>query len=211
MNRSWRPPTAPPTPASVSRTISGGRPSAEQICRWSTCSHCVATYSSTPPSSAGTASPDSGPRKAWSCIPTSYSPTTTTSAMGSGSPFLSFRCRTRLPCGCSAAPSRDVVDLVPPRVAEGLAGVGDRLVDVIVDPDPLGRLAGDLRVVGGDERDRLAVGAHRVDGEHRLVDDLQPVELVARHVLVGEHRVHAGRGQRRADVDGADPGRRGAG
>ena len=45
-----------------------------QICFWSTCSHWVATYRSTPPSSAGTASPDSGPRNAWSCMPTSYSP-----------------------------------------------------------------------------------------------------------------------------------------
>ncbi len=32
-------------------------------------SHWVATYRSTPPSSAGTASPDSGPRNAWSCMP----------------------------------------------------------------------------------------------------------------------------------------------
>src|SRR5690348_2392034 len=60
IDRSSRPPNAPPTPASVSRTISGGRASAAQICRWSTCSHCVATYSSTPPSGTGTASPDSG-------------------------------------------------------------------------------------------------------------------------------------------------------
>ena len=49
----------------------GPSPSAEQIWRWSTCSHCVATNRSTPPVPSGTASPDSGPRNAWSCIPTS--------------------------------------------------------------------------------------------------------------------------------------------
>src|ERR1035437_2202819 len=136
IDRSSRPPNAPPTPASVSRTFPGGRPSAAQICFWSKCSHWVATYSSTPPSSAGTASPDSGPRNAWSCITTSYSPTTTTSATGSGSPFPS---------------------------------VGDRRLDFVVDPDGLGRLAGDLGVIGVYQRDLLTGVAHRVDGEHRLV------------------------------------------
>jgi hypothetical protein len=34
-------------------------------------------------------------------------------------------------------------------MAKGLAGVGYRFIDVVVDPDPLGRLARDLRVVGG--------------------------------------------------------------
>ena len=64
-----------------------------------------------------------------------------------------------------------------------------------------------LGMVGGHQRDRLALVADLVDGQHRLVLVLQAVELLAGHVLVGEHREHAGHGQRGADVDGADPRR----
>ena len=101
---------------------------------------------------------------------------------------------------------RGGVHQVPPRVAQGLVGVGDRLVHLVVDLDPLGRLAGDLRVAGGHQRDRLALVAHDVGGQHRLVGDLQPVELVTRHVLLGQHRGHARRGQRPGGLDGTDPG-----
>ena len=61
----------PPTPASESRTFSSGRSRQGAICWRSTWSHWVATYRSTPPSSAGIARPPSGPRAAWSCIPVS--------------------------------------------------------------------------------------------------------------------------------------------
>ena len=101
---------------------------------------------------------------------------------------------------------RDRVHQVPPGVAQGLVGVSDRLVYLVFDLDPLGRLAGDLRVVGRYQRDWLALVAHDVHGQHRLVDDLQPVELVARHVLLGQHRGHARHGQRLGGFDGADPG-----
>jgi CO/xanthine dehydrogenase Mo-binding subunit len=42
IDRSSRPPKAPPTPLSVRRTFSGGRPRLSATWPWSTCSHCVA-------------------------------------------------------------------------------------------------------------------------------------------------------------------------
>jgi hypothetical protein len=98
-----------------------------------------------------------------------------------------------------------VVHLVPRRVAQRRLRVGDRLPHVVVDQDPGGGQPGRLRVVGGHQRDRLALVADDVDGQHRLVGELQPVDLLAGDVVGGEHRPDAGGGQRRPDVDGADP------
>ena len=70
--------------------------------------------------------------------------------------------------------------------------------------DLLGGAARLLGVLGGDERDRLAEVAHAVDREHRLVAELEPVALLARDVLVGEHGVDAGHRQRLGDVDRED-------
>ena len=71
IERSSRPPNAPPTPARWMRTISGWRPRHGATWSRSTCVHWVATWMSTPPSPSGIASPDSGPRNAWSCWPIS--------------------------------------------------------------------------------------------------------------------------------------------
>ena len=49
-----------------------------------------------------------GPRKAWSCMPTSKSSETTTGAVGVSSPRRSFRCRTRLPGRCTAGASGSI-------------------------------------------------------------------------------------------------------
>ena len=89
-------------------------------------------------------------------------------------------------------------------------GVDHRRQHVVLDDDAGRCPAGGLRVVGGDDRDRLSGVANLVDGEYRLVDDLQPVVLAARHVLVGEDGVHARHGERRPGVDEADarPGMR---
>src|SRR5881396_2894403 len=87
-------------PAIVSRTFSFGRPRMPASCCWSTCNHWVAMCRSTPPSPSGIASPDSGPRGAWSCMPISYSPVTTTSARADWSPWRIFTWRSRLPSGC---------------------------------------------------------------------------------------------------------------
>ena len=99
-----------------------------------------------------------------------------------------------------------VVHLVPVRVPQRADRVGDRLPDLVVDDDPRrGRPSG-LRVVGGDQRHRLALVADDVDGQHRLVGQLEPVDPLAGDVVTGQHRLHAGDGERRADVDRADAG-----
>ena len=58
--------------------------------------------------------------------------------------------------------------------------------------DRLGRAARLLRMLGRDERDRLALVADAVDREHRLVGELEPVALLPRDVGVREHGVDAG-------------------
>ena len=60
-------------------------------------------------------------------------------------------------------------------------------------------------MVGGDDRDRLALVADLVPGQHRLVGDLEPVGLAAGHVLVREDGVHAADAERGRDVQLADP------
>ena len=91
---------------------------------------------------------------------------------------------------------------------EGVLGIGDRRQRLEVDLDLRGGAARGLGVVGGDDRDRLALVAHLVPGEDRLVGDLEPVGLAAGDVLVGEDRVHAGDGERGRDVELADAGAR---
>ena len=49
-----------------------------------------------------------------------------------------------------------------------------RLEHVVVDDDLLRRLPRDLGVVGGDQRHRLALVAHDVDRQHRLVGASRP-------------------------------------
>lgn len=89
---------------------------------------------------------------------------------------------------------------VGPRVEALLLG-DDRGEHLVLDLDLLHRAAGRLRVVGRDQRDRLTVVADLVDRQRGLVLDLQAVELRARDVLVGQHRVDAGHLERLGDVD----------
>ena len=56
-------------------------------------------------------------------------------------------------------------------------GVDDGLERLVLDDDRLGRAARLLRVLRRDERDGLAVVADAVDREHRLVGELEPVGL----------------------------------
>ena len=79
--------------------------------------------------------------------------------------------------------------------------VDDGLERLVVDLDPFGCSPRLLGMLGGDERDGLAEVAHLVEREHRLVGELEAVALLARDVLVREHRVHAGRRQRLAQVE----------
>ena len=70
--------------------------------------------------------------------------------------------------------------------------VDDELERLVLDDDPLGSPSRLLRVLRGDEGDRLAEVAHAVDRQHRLVGELEPVVLLPGHVLVGQDGVDAG-------------------
>ena len=72
--------------------------------------------------------------------------------------------------------------------------VHDRLERLVLDDDLGRRPPRLLRVLGGDERDRLADVARPVEGEHRLVGELEPVPLVPGNVLVRHHGVNARHG-----------------
>ena len=74
----------------------------------------------------------------------------------------------------------------------GALGVDDRLERLVLDADGRGSPPRLLGLLGGDDRDRLAEVAHAVDREHRLVAELEAVQLVAGDVLVREHGVDAG-------------------
>jgi hypothetical protein len=87
-------------------------------------------------------------------------------------------------------------------------GIGDGGQHLVVHGDAGGCAARGLRMVGGHDRDRLALVAHLVDGEHRLVRDFQAVQLGAGHVLVREHGVHPGQRKGFGHIDTADPGTR---
>jgi hypothetical protein len=56
-------------------------------------------------------------------------------------------------------------------------------------------------VLRGNERHRLAEVAHAIEGQNRLIRELEAVQLRARDVLVGEDGVHPGHRERPGDVD----------
>jgi hypothetical protein len=83
-------------------------------------------------------------------------------------------------------------------------GVDDRFERLIVDLDLLGCAAGLLRMLRGHDRDRLPEVPDAVHREHRLVWELEPVALGARHVFLREHRMNARHRQRGTHLDGAE-------
>ena len=97
------------------------------------------------------------------------------------------------------------------RLLGGALHVDHRLEQLVLDPHRRGGAARLLRLLGGDERDRLAVVAHAVGGQHGLVGELEAVGLLARHVRVGEHGVDAGHRERLGDVERRRSGRGRAG
>lgn len=110
---------------------------------------------------------------------------------------------------------RDVPDVVvvavlvdQDRVGGGRGGlVGDHGQFAVVHLDLRGGAAGRLRVVGGDDRDGLAVVADLAVGEDGGVPDLQAVVLhLGRQVVVRHDGVHARRGEGLGGVDGDDLG-----
>ena len=103
-------------------------------------------------------------------MPTSYSPVTTTGAAASGSP-------------CTIAHvAQDVAALVQRRRVgpHRRLGVGQRLEHLVLDADRVGGVARRLGVVGGDDRDRLALEAHVLPGQHGLVGVLEAVGAAGR-------------------------------
>jgi hypothetical protein len=84
--------------------------------------------------------------------------------------------------------------------------IDDGLERLVLDADPLGGAARLLRMLGGDERDRLSEVAHTLGGEHRLVLKLEAVPLLAGDVLVRQHAVHPGHADRFRDVYRHDVG-----
>ena len=81
----------------------------------------------------------------------------------------------------------------------GALRVDDRVERLVLDADLCGRAPRLLGMLRGDDRDGLAEVAHAVEREHRLVGELEAVALLARDVLVREHRVdarHPGRARR---------------
>ena len=114
-------------------------------------------------------------------------------------------------------PDAHVAHQVPARVdeavvaVEGGLGIDDRRQLLVLHDDLVERTTGDLRVVGGDDRDRLALVPHLVEGEHRLIGHLHAVGLLAWDVVVGEHGGDAGHGQRREWCRGGRCGPSGAG
>ena len=85
--------------------------------------------------------------------------------------------------------------------------IGDRRQHLVIDADQRQRLLRDLRRLCHRQRDRVPDIACRIASarENRPVVFDQPVPRIARHVRVGQHRVHALQRTRRVGVDAANP------
>ena len=102
----------------------------------------------------------------------------------------------------------------------GAPGVHDRRQRIIIDRHAVGRIERGGRGFGNDQRHRLADMEDAFDGERRTErrDRLHAVAPRQRHrsghgaeigcgkIARGDHRHHAGHGQRRGAVDGPDDG-----
>ena len=110
-----------------------------------------------------------------------------------------------------AVPDLHVARHIPVRVKprcfrpERVLGLRHRTQDLVFDAHLLRGTSCLLGMVGRDQRDRLAPVADKVEREHRLILDLEAIELHAWHVLVSEHRVNAGHRTRFRCVDRRDP------
>ena len=162
------------------------------------------------PRRPGSARPDSGPRNAWSWIPTSYSPSTETSAGASGSPCRMTQVAddVRARIVAVAVTHRRPVRVERLLLGRALRGSMTGSSGSYSTADLLGRPARLLRVLRRDERDRLAEVADAVDREHGLVGELEPVQLLARDVVMREHGVDTGHRKGLGDVDRDDAGMR---
>ena len=121
-------------------------------------------------------------------------PVTVTSPCASGSPWRIAMCADDVrPRVVAVAVARASGARGGARRLERALHVDDRVERLVLDADQLGGAARLLGVLGRDERDRLAEVEDAVDREHGLVGELEPVALLARDVVVGEHGVDARR------------------
>ena len=102
-----------------------------------------------------------------------------------------------------AVPLRPALRVDPGLVGRTL-GIDHELELLVLDLDRGRRPPRLLRMLGGDEGDRLAEVAHPVEREHGLVGELEPVALVAGDVLVGEDGMDARHADGLRDVDRDD-------
>jgi hypothetical protein len=79
--------------------------------------------------------------------------------------------------------------------------VDHRIEGLVLDANPLGGATRLLRVFGSNDGDRLPEVAHTVDGEHRLIRELEPVTLLPRDVLVRQDCMHSWELQRVGEID----------
>ena len=118
-------------------------------------------------------------------MPSSYSPSTTTSPARVGiavhDPHRAHDVRARV-VQVVVARVRLAVRVQRLRLGRALR-IDDRRQRLVVDDDQLRGAPCLLRMLGGDDRNRLAEVAHAVDREHRLILELEPVRLAPR-----EHR-----------------------
>ena len=178
IERSSRPPNAPPTPARWIRTCSGGEAEARRDLVAVDVQPLRRDVDVDAALAVRDASPDSGPRNAWSWMPDARRRrSTTTSPSASGSPWRITHVRARRSAAGrrgsrgpssagrdGAAPARSrAPDRRPARAARTRRAIGG------------GGAARLLGVLGGDDRDRLAEVADAVDREHRLVGELEAV------------------------------------
>ena len=83
--------------------------------------------------------------------------------------------------------------------------VDDRLERLVLDDDRGERAARLLRMLGGDDRDRLADVPDAVDREHRLVGELEPVSFLPGTSACVSTAWTPGSVERRREVDRDDP------
>ena len=199
---SSRAPNAPPTPPSTSRTCSSGRPRQAAICLRSSCSHCVATCSSTPVA----ARVGHGERR----LEPEERLVLHADLVRALDDDVARR-RRRSPHTMrwwrSTLPSGWIGGWLPAIAASGSSSGSSTSY---VDDDRRERPPARLGMVGGDGGDRLADVAHDVGGEHRLVLADQPVGQPAGHVVGGDDRLDAGDLPRRATGRSTRSGRTGA-
>ena len=179
---SSRAPNAPPTPPSVSRTLSGSRSRHAAICLRSSCSHCVATNSSI--------AVPAGIGHRQRCLQTEERLILHADLVRALDDHLADH---RLVAADDALMADDVAGRMDRRMTavDRPLGIGEWRQHLVLDDDRRQRPPARLGMIGGDRRDRLADEADDVAGEDRLIAADQAVRRLAGHVVGGDDRCDA--------------------